>query len=471
MASENHSSQTLHARLCAAFVGKKLRDMPVPSVVLDASKIKQNCKLMLDAVAALKLSFRAHVKTHKTLEVARLQVGENCKDVRFIVSTVLEAESLIPLLKDYQSKGASINVLYGIPLGPSNVSRLAAVAKQLGTGSITTLIDHPAQLAGLGQFKQDAGFPISVLIKTDSGYHRAGIPPDSETMAILIQAVVSAESQGNLHFAGFYSHNSLSYKGDHPDEAMSMLNHEIETCQQAASRLPPNYVSERRSPLIVSVGATPTSISIQNIQNASPFAQGPMSQTDAASILTRTLSSVAASSEYDIEVHAGVYPIFDLQQIAASSRSFPSPLSAHNAQALTVLAEVLSVYPNRTQSPEALIGAGTLALAHEPCKSYPGWGVVTSWGFDQKQYSEEDSADAEKRLTVKRISQEHGIIGWGDEQKTDVLPEHIAVGSKVRVWINHACITSAGFGWYLVVDESKGGEPVVEDVWIRFPGW
>ncbi len=49
--------------------------------------------------------------------------------------------------------------------------------------------------------------------------------------------------------------------------------------------------------------------------------------------------------------------------------------------AFTVLAEVISFYPNRGQDgkPEALIGAGTIALGREPCQAYEGWGILTPW--------------------------------------------------------------------------------------------
>jgi hypothetical protein len=49
--------------------------------------------------------------------------------------------------------------------------------------------------------------------------------------------------------------------------------------------------------------------------------------------------------------------------------------------AITVLAEIASLYPPRgkSSSPEALLTAGSLALGREPCKAYPGWGIVSPW--------------------------------------------------------------------------------------------
>lgn len=64
-----------------------------------------------------------------------MQVGDKTLDANFIASTVLEIESLVPLLKKLQSEGRRVNVLYGIPLVPSQVgqrspSKLDATAFQ-----------------------------------------------------------------------------------------------------------------------------------------------------------------------------------------------------------------------------------------------------------------------------------------------------------------------------------------------------
>jgi D-serine deaminase-like pyridoxal phosphate-dependent protein len=94
--------------------------LPTPAAVIDLSLASANCNAMLTAVSALSVSFPAHVKTHKTSQLTCLQVGESSKDVRLIISTVIEAEQLLPLLHDYILAGAKVNVLYGVPLGPSS---------------------------------------------------------------------------------------------------------------------------------------------------------------------------------------------------------------------------------------------------------------------------------------------------------------------------------------------------------------
>jgi D-serine deaminase-like pyridoxal phosphate-dependent protein len=73
---------------------------------------------------------------------------------------------------------------------------------------------------------------------------------------------------------------------------------------------------------------------------------------------------------------------------------------------------------------------------------------------------------------VGRVSQEHGILVWNGGDGLEVEPEVLEMGMKVRVWPNHACIAGAGFGWYLIVDETRGGkEDESIDVWPRWRGW
>ena len=437
--------------LLQSYQNHSLHDVPLPAAVIDIAKVRANCTAMLDTVKELEVSFRAHVKTHKTSEITRLQVGNGCKDVRLIVSTVIEAEHLIPLLLEYRSRNAKVNVLYGIPLGPSFVNRLASVARQLGEGSITVMIDHPEQLKYLPGFKEQAGFPALVFLKTDSGYHRAGLAPDSKEMMDLVQVAGTAEERGDLVLLGFYSHNSLSYGGSSPDEAMDMLKVEIDVCRQASQ----HFKSKRDTPLLVSVGASPSALSLQNILPSAP------SSTSSANALKNALQ--LTKSNLELEIHAGVYPIFDIQQVAASSRHFDS--DPHDTVAVSVLAEVCSLYPNRTEKPEALVSAGGLALAREPCKDYAGWGVLSPWNMP-------DSYSIEKgnRIIVSRISQEHGILAF-DGKDTDHQQLPLEYGQKVRIWPNHACITLAMYGWYFIVDSSTASADKVVDVWVRWRGW
>ena len=442
------SSPTKEEELSSHFIGTSLKDAPVPSAIVDISKAKRNCAAMLKAVESLDVSFRAHVKTHKTSELTKLQVGETCKNVRLIVSTIIEAEQLVPLLKDYKMAGAKVNVLYGVPIAPSQVERLARVGKALGQGSISVMADHVGQLPSMRRFKDLAGFPVHVFIKVDSGSHRAGLSPTSDSLARLVKSLSECEDAGDLLVNGLYSHAGHSYYGNSPEDAMAMLKHEISACEDAAKHA--SVDGFRKKPLVVSVGASPTVMSAQNLQD---------SHSDAGASRALANAIKLDKESFELELHAGVYPLLDMQQVSVKARHIEGDPLDHIA--LTILAEVCSLYPER-ERPEALISAGCLALGREPCKDYKGWGIVTPWGMEKE-------AKQDDELLVTNISQEHGIIGF-EKSTTDDEPP-LSIGQKIRIWPNHACIASASYGWYLVVDSSSDSPDRIVDVWGRWRGW
>ena len=282
--------------------------------------------------------------------------------------------------------------------------------------------------------------------------------PDSAELKSIIDRMQSTlEPPLIANLCGLYSHAGHSYNGFNQSDSLWQLREEFEGLKRAATTVDEIYRHGGRpnERLILSVGATPTATSIQGLQDD---ADDEGLRHDQAKTFKCYLEDLAIY--HDIEIHAGVYPILDLQQLSTRTQRRPSPPSAELSTAdlaLTILAEVVSVYPERE---EALIAAGTLALGREPCKSYSGWGRVTPW----------NTTSAETGWMIDRISQEHSILK--KEGNADKHAE-LRVGQKVRIWPNHACVAGAGFGFYLIVDSSlpEDQRDTVVDVWVRCRGW
>jgi D-serine deaminase-like pyridoxal phosphate-dependent protein len=64
---------------------------------------------MLQVCKKLDVGFRAHVKSHKTLELAAIQVGET-GPANFIASTLVEAENLANFVLGWQARGREVSV-------------------------------------------------------------------------------------------------------------------------------------------------------------------------------------------------------------------------------------------------------------------------------------------------------------------------------------------------------------------------
>ncbi|KAI8939360.1 hypothetical protein NX059_003145 [Plenodomus lindquistii] len=461
MAANNYPLSPLES-LKKQFVGKKIEDLDTPAILLDRAIIKKNCAAMLNVCSEFDVGFRAHVKSHKTLELSKLQVGET-GPADFIVSTIIEAEQLAPYLGECQMQGREASVLYGVPIPQSAIPRIIRLAKSLAPRSVHIIVDNEDAFLKFHQrlLESESNVEIGIFIKIDTGYQRAGITTESPNFNKLVKTVSRKTSKPGTFLKGFYSHLGHSYAGNSDVDAAKGLIKELMGLEFAIENAPEAVVSASPEPLVLSVGATPTATAAQNLLHA---------DTSAAQTL-HTLLKRLGSNSCHVELHAGVYPLLDCQQVATHARPSSGKTSAtfqtlsNTDIAIRMLVEVSSVYTERAK-PEALISAGSLAMGREPCKSYPGWGIVTPALGNAKTQSVYD----EKNKTgwiVGRISQEHGILTWeGERSKCNAL----AVGDKVSIWPNHACVAGAGFGWYLVVDSEEGGDRVV-DVWVRWRGW
>ncbi|KAF9630002.1 hypothetical protein BFW01_g183 [Lasiodiplodia theobromae] len=457
------------------YVGKDINDVPKPAAILDVAIARRHCQSMLDATRALGVGFRAHVKTHKTTQLALLQAGgtssptsSTSEPAHFIASTLPEIQHLVPTLLALRSAGRHpVTILYGIPLPPSHVPRLAALARSLGPGTVAVMLDHPSQLASLALFAELAGFPAGVYVKVDTGYHRAGLPPGALNKGELVERVVGMEAEAEAELWGVYAHSSLSYKDEGAEKAMDNLAGEIKGCLEAV-RANAGVLGKRgrEKEVVISVGASPQVTSIENFAGREGAEVGSEKLSEA---LRKVGGERVAGLRTRLELHAGVYSVMDVQQLSTNARTGLG--GVEEEVALSVVAEVCSVYNDGERGqPEALVAVGALGLGREPCPFYKGWGVVGS-----RSYASLDSDRHGRRLIVERISQEHAILAWeaSGEDTTQGPPQiPLEVGQTVRIYPNHACITGALYGWYLVVDSSdKLNSSKIVDVWVRASGW
>jgi D-serine deaminase-like pyridoxal phosphate-dependent protein len=328
------------------------------------------------------------------------------------------------------------------------------------------MIDHESQLSYLSELFSISGHPPLVFLKIDTGYHRAGVEPSSPAMTSIVTALLASEAAGHCVLYGLYSHNSNSYGARSVDEAVSYLSSEFNGVRDAAR------IVREQSPqhkLVLSAGASPDTTTVQN----------PGFEVNTAGPVIAEVADMfreLRADGFELEVHAGVYPTLDLQQLSTHARN--GSLMSYNNIAISVLVEVGSLYPGRGigGTTEALVTAGTLALGREPVadkgvppgRDYSGWGIVTPWNSNNIAPGD-DFPRVHGGWQIGRISQEHGILAWKGA-KDDEIPLH--VGQRLRIWPNHACIAGAGFDHYLIVDSrKKGSEDEVIDVWSRWRGW
>ena len=165
-----------------------LDDLPTPCLVLDRGILQRNLAIMAGAVARHGVVLRPHMKTAKSIDVARLAgTAEG-----ITVSTLAEAEYFV-------AHGIS-DILYAVAITPQ---KLAQVAKLNATGaSIMVVTDDPATASAIAGHDRAPG----VLIEIDSGEGRSGVAPEDPALLEI------AGRLGTL-LVGVMTHAGHSYAG------------------------------------------------------------------------------------------------------------------------------------------------------------------------------------------------------------------------------------------------------------------
>ncbi|KAK6455966.1 putative serine dehydratase domain-containing protein [Scheffersomyces xylosifermentans] len=406
-----------------AYKGKKVADLPTPSYLINQKRFAVNCAKMFENSANLKADFRAHIKTHKTVEGTRLQLGEesSVKTTKIVVSTLLEAWAVIPLVKEKLID----DILFSLPVVKSRLPELADLANHVP--HLRLMLDNAEQLDLLTEYSEQhpETKKWSIFIKINMGTDRAGLINDSEYLEETLRKVLTNQKVKNVvEVYGFYCHAGHSYASDSVNAAKSFLLQEITHANKAAK-----YALEfdPSLKLQLSVGATPTAhssheLSIQELETA-----------------------VGEKLSGQLELHAGNYPCCDLQQVSTGCVTLDDV-------SISLLAEVCSTYPGRGKKGpgEQLVNAGVIALCRE-FGPLPGHGrVVEPKGFEN--------------WIVGRLSQEHGILVPLDTEKPT---KFIPLGTKVKIVPQHSCITAAAHPWFYIIDDNDN----VVDIWVPYRGW
>lgn len=215
-----------------------LSTISTPAFVVDRGIAKANCDRMRAKALLAGVVFRPHVKTHKTIEGARLQHGD--LDGPITVSTLAEAE--------FFANAGFDDITLAVPVAPDKLLRCLALAKRV---RFTLLVDHPLAAATLAEFAASNQVDLDVMLKVDCGYHRAGVDPDAAESVALALAIARAP---RLRLRGLLTHAGHAYGARNATEIAQIAREE----QGAVRRLAAALELEGLSGLVRSVGSTPT---------------------------------------------------------------------------------------------------------------------------------------------------------------------------------------------------------------------
>src|SRR5688500_18636251 len=145
-----------------------LETIPTPGLLLDVGRVRGNAKRIGERVRNFGTDLRPHVKTHKSIEVARIQTEGHSGAIT--VSTLAEGSA-------FAARGFQ-DITYAVPIEPGKFKTALALAKSCQRLSLIT--DDPEIPALLNEAARNESVSVEVFLKIDCGYHRCGVEPDSK---------------------------------------------------------------------------------------------------------------------------------------------------------------------------------------------------------------------------------------------------------------------------------------------------
>lgn len=206
-----------------------------PAALVDLARVRRNAERAVARLAEHDLAWRPHIKTHKCLEIARIQLASGARGLT--VATLREAEVMSRVTDDL--------LLAYPPVGSATLARLVRLPASV---ELKVALDSRAALEGLAGAAAEAGRSFGVLVELDVGMGRVGVG-SVEAAAALAKRADDAEG---VNFRGllFYPGHIRAAAGEQ-DEAIEAVSRRLDGVVDA-------LVEWGLEPEIVSGGSTPT---------------------------------------------------------------------------------------------------------------------------------------------------------------------------------------------------------------------
>ena len=208
-------------------------DTPIGYV--DLGRVRANAKRVADYAAQHGLAWRPHIKTHKSLEVARIQLEAGARGLT--VATLREAEVMATLTSDL--------LLAYPPVGDAKLERLVRLPASL---DLKVALDSAEVLESVAAAAATADRVIGILVEQDVGLGRVGV----QTSADVVSLATLAGSLKGVQFRGLMFY---------PGHIRMPQNEQSQALARVCERLSDTYAALESADLrpgIVSGGSTPT---------------------------------------------------------------------------------------------------------------------------------------------------------------------------------------------------------------------
>ncbi|HEX5860460.1 MAG TPA: alanine racemase [Nocardioides sp.] len=258
---------------------------PTPYLRVDPVRLRHNIRRTAEHAAAAQVALRPHVKTHKCVEVARLQRDAGAAGIT--VATLGEAETF--------ARHGFDDIFIAYPLWLDEVSA-RRMRDLVDVVAITVGVDSTEGAAAAGRH---LGRRVRALVEVDSGHHRSGVPPQEAGN------LAGSAARAGLEVRGVFTFPGHSYEPDRPGRAAT---DEAEALRGAAESLRAVGIE----PEVVSGGSTP-SLSYSDAEVLTELRPGVYVFGDAQQWELGTMSpdDIALTCRATVVSHAGGRLVLD----------------------------------------------------------------------------------------------------------------------------------------------------------------
>jgi D-serine deaminase-like pyridoxal phosphate-dependent protein len=225
----------------------KLDDLPTPCLVIDRQKLLRNIRTMAGNLARHNVPLRPHMKTAKSIDVARLVLTGQPGGIT--VSTLAEAE--------YFASHGIVDILYAVGITPSKLDQVARL--NASGANITVITDDLVAADAIAAHPGN----VKALIEIDCGEQRGGV---------LVAEDLISELANRLgpRLNGVMTHAGHSYQARGVAEIVQIAELERSHVVYAAQRLR----AEGHAVPIVSAGSSPTGRHAEGMNGLTEFRAG-----------------------------------------------------------------------------------------------------------------------------------------------------------------------------------------------------
>ncbi|WP_017185801.1 alanine racemase [Alkalibacillus haloalkaliphilus] len=295
-------------------------NLDTPSLLIQQDTMERNLMSMVGFAQSQHIALRPHIKTHKSVQIAKRQVEEGAVGVT--VAKLDEAEVMVD--------GGIEDIFIAYPITKKQkVNRLKELTKQ---ANIIASVDSEIGAKALSDtFENEV---LEVWIKVNSGLNRCGVEPGEETvnLAKYITALPG------LELTGLYTHAGYSYGAKSNDERKRIANYEAESVVKSAQACEVEGIRIRHR----SVGATPTFMEAGKVSGVTEVRPGNAIFYD----MVQVGLGVAQPEDCALTVLATVVAKHsDRIVIDAGSKSLSFEKGAHGNESVVGFGQVIG-YPN-----------------------------------------------------------------------------------------------------------------------------